>query len=100
MDDAAAGRHPLDAARHQLAAVAAVVLVPHHAGEHVGHRLEAAVRVIGKAGRVVVAALGTELVEEQERIGRIQLGPAEAAPKLDAGAVGSVASAHHARHGA
>ncbi len=46
MDDPTAGRHPLDVSRSQPPGVTRRVPVLHLAGEEVGHRLEAAVRVI------------------------------------------------------
>ncbi len=48
VDDAAAGRHPLHAARLEQVAVADAVAVLHEAPEHDGDRLEAAVRVVGE----------------------------------------------------
>ena len=52
----------------EQAVVALVVAVAHAPGEHVGHGLEAAMRMIGEAGDVVVGVVGAELVEHQERI--------------------------------
>ena len=45
MQDAAAGRHPLHVARAQLALVAEAVAVLDGAGEHIGDRLDAAMRM-------------------------------------------------------
>jgi len=42
--------------------------VAHAAFEHVGHGLEAAVGMIGKARDVSRGIVGAELVEQQERI--------------------------------
>ena len=72
MNDAAARRHPLHAAGAEQARVALVVAVAHAAGEHVGDGLEAAMRVIRKARDVVVGIVGAELVEQQERIERVE----------------------------
>jgi hypothetical protein len=89
VDDAPARRHPLHVAALQVAAVAHVVLVQHVAVEHVGHGLEAAVRMVREAGDVIVGVVGGELVEHQERVQPQVLGTAEAAPQLHACAVGS-----------
>ena len=95
MDDAAAGGHPLHVAVAQLAAVAEVVLVLHVAFEHVGHGLEAAVRMRREAGDVVVGIVRRELVEHQERVeaGRVAL--AEAAAQAHARAVAGLATRDH-----
>ena len=80
MHDTAPRRHPLNAPRPELAAVAFVVFMPHRAREHIGHGLEPAVWVIGKAGDVVGALRGLELVEKKERIEIVELrGPDSAA---------------------
>ena len=67
MYDAAPRCHPLNASRPELAPVAFVVFMPHRAREHIGHGLETAVWVIGKASDVVGALSRLELVEKQER---------------------------------
>ena len=73
MHDAAPGRHPLHIAGPEPAAVAGGILVLHLAVEHIGHRLEAAVRMVrraeGLARRVVDRP---HLVEQQERVGVAQ----------------------------
>src|SRR5207302_5664164 len=88
VDDAAPGRHPLHPAAGELAAVAEVVLVAHVAVEHVGHGLEAAVRMRRKAGDVVGGVVRRELVEHEKGVEIEPAHAAEAAAKLDAGAVG------------
>nr|QBM06462.1 pirin [uncultured bacterium] len=87
MQDAATGGHPLHAAGGEVAAVAMVVAVLHVAGQHVGDRLEAAVRMLGKAGDVIVGAVGTEFVQQQERVEHVQPGLADDAFQFHAGAV-------------
>ena len=57
VDDALGGSHPLHAAALQQADVAQVVFMAHAAFEHVGHGLEATVRVGREAGDVVVGVL-------------------------------------------
>src|SRR5689334_3658084 len=88
MDDAARGAHPLHVAGAEVAGVAVVVLVLHVAIEHVGDRLEAAVRMRREAGEVVVQIVREELVEHEERVVARELARAEAAPQLDSGAIG------------
>ena len=65
-----------------------VVLVPHAAIEHVGHRLEAAMRMRGEAGDVVAGLVGAELVEHQEGIEVGQLVGADHARQANTGAIG------------
>ncbi len=66
------GGHPLHAAGAEQARVALIVAVPHAAREHVGDGLEAAMRMVREAREVVVGIVGAELVEQQERIERIE----------------------------
>ena len=85
--DAARCAHPLHAAGPEVAFVAAVVLVLHAADHHVGHRLEASMRMRREARDIVRRFLGTELVEHQERIERARLPRIEHARELDARAI-------------
>src|SRR5690606_37565625 len=71
-----------------------VVAVAHASVEHVGDRLEAAVRVVGEAGQVVLGAVGAELVEQQEGIEVGQARAADDAGQLHPGAVGCGHAAH------
>ena len=68
MDHAAPGGHPLHAAVAEQALVARAVAVAHAAGKHVGDGLEAAMRMVRKAGDVVVRVVAAERVQHQERI--------------------------------
>ena len=86
VQDAAAGRHPLHVAGAQRAAIAEAVAVIDGAGEDVGDRFDAAMRMPREPGEVVVGALVAEIVEEQERIELAGFAEAEAAVQLDAGA--------------
>ena len=86
VQDAAAGRHPLHVAGAEAAAVAEAVAVLDVAGEHVGDRLDAAVRMPRKAGEIVARVVVAEVVEEQERIELRGVAEAERALQLDAGA--------------
>ena len=54
MDHAAAGGHPLHAAVLQQPFMAGAVAMAHAAGDHVGDGLEAAVRMVGKPGDIIV----------------------------------------------
>src|SRR5439155_1399435 len=72
----------------ELATVAEMVLVAHVALEHVGHRLEAAVRMRREAGDVVRRIVGRELVEHEKGVEIEPAYAAEAPTKLDASAVG------------
>jgi hypothetical protein len=65
--DAAAGGHPLHVAGAERAAVAEAVAVLDRAGEHVGDRLDAAMRMPREPGEVVVRIVVAEVVEQQER---------------------------------
>ena len=64
------------------AAVAEAVAVLDRAGEHVGDRLDAAVRVPREAGEVVGRALVAEIVEQQERIEVARVAEAEGAAQV------------------
>ena len=68
MHDAAASRHPLHVAGAEGPAVAEAVAVLDRARQHVGDRLDAAVRMPRKPGEVVVGAVVAEVVEQQEGI--------------------------------
>ena len=88
MDDAAAGGHPLHAARLEQADVADAVAMPHAALEHDRHGLEAAVRMVGKAADVVGRGIAAEGVEHQERIEPALQRLGQDAGQADAGAIG------------
>ncbi len=85
VEDAAAGRHPLDVAGAEPAAIAEAVAVLDRAGEHIGDGLDAAMRMPGEAGEVVLGPVVAEIVEEQERIELGGLAEAEGAVELDPG---------------
>jgi hypothetical protein len=55
--------------------------------EHVGHRLEAAMRMIREARDVVLGLVGAELIQHEERIKVGKLRLPDDARELDAGAV-------------
>jgi hypothetical protein len=55
------------------------------AGQHIGDRLDAAMRMPGKAGAVVVRQVVAKIVQQEERIELARLAKAEGASQLDAG---------------
>ena len=87
VDDAAAGRHPLDAAALDHAGMALVVAMAHLAIQHDGDGFKTAMRVVGKAGHVVGAVVGADLVQHQEGVQLHQAAMAQHAGQLDAGPV-------------
>ena len=68
MEDAAAGRHPLHVAGAEAAAIAEAVAVFDRAGQHVGDRLDAAMRMPREPGEIFVRMVVAEVVEQQKRI--------------------------------
>ena len=86
VDDAAAGGHPLDVAGGDGAVVAHAVAVLDGAGEDVGDGFDAAMRMPGEAGEVVVGDVVAEIVEEEEGIEVGGVAEAEGAAEVDAGA--------------
>jgi hypothetical protein len=87
VDDAAPRRHPLRAAGADRRPVAHVVLVLESALQHDRQRLDAAMRVRREARHELVAILGADLVEHQERV-EVMLRPADDAPDLHPRAIG------------
>ena len=83
VDDAAAGRHPLDVARSDDALVAQAVAVIGAAADHVGDRFDAAVGVPGESGQVFVRVVLAEVVEHEEGIEHRDFPEAEAAAEVD-----------------
>ena len=83
--DAGAGGHPLRGAVGDQAAAAGGVLVLEGAIDDVGHGLEAAVRVPGRALRLAGRVLdGADVVEQQERVGERELDARERAADEEA----------------
>src|SRR5712691_7840455 len=68
MQDAAAGRHPLHVPGSHPALVAETVAVLHRTGQHVGDRLDSAVRVPGESGEIVLRVLVAEIIQQQEGV--------------------------------
>lgn len=93
MQDAAAGGHPLQVARAQHALVAQAVAMLDGAGQHIGDRLDAAMRMPREAADVVHRLVVAEIIHHQEGVGHRRIAEAEDAVQLDAGAF-------HGRRGA
>ena len=102
VQDAATRGHPLRVALADDAATTVGVVVRDLAVEHVGDGLEPAVRVPGRALRLVGLVLDrAELVEEEERVGVVHAQAArERTPHLEAGALDGVVRGHGAQRGA
>src|SRR5437773_2105381 len=84
VENAAARGHPLNVTRADAAPVTKGVLVLDLPFPDKGDRLDAAVRMIGKA-RLIVGGIGRlEMVEEQERVEVVQSSSPDAAAKMDA----------------
>ena len=96
VDHAATGGHPLHAAALQQPLVAGRVAMAHAPGEHVGHGLEAAVRVVGEAGDVIVGRIAAERVEHQERVEPVLQVLRQHPGQLDTGAVAGGATGDQA----
>ena len=85
VDDAAAGGHPLHIPGADGPLVAHAVAMFHQPFQHVGDGLDAAVRMPGESGQVLVRVGGMEIVQHQEGIELRHLGIAEGALQVDAG---------------
>ena len=86
MHDAAPGGHPLHVAFAERAVAAEAVAVFDGAFQNISDGLDAAVRMPGEAGEIILRVIVAEIVEQQERIGLGGFAEAEGAPQLDAGA--------------
>ncbi len=86
VDDAAAGGHPLHVAGGDGAVVAHAVAVFDGSGQDVGDGLDAAMRMPGKSGEIILGNIVAEIVEEQERIEVVGVAEAEGAAQMHSGA--------------
>src|ERR1700733_3072584 len=86
MNNAAAGRHPLHIACGNGAAIAHAVTVFHRSCEHVSNRLNPAMRMPRKAGKIVFRNLIAEIIEQQEWIILRGIAKAEGPPQMHTGA--------------
>src|SRR5262245_60062233 len=95
MEDAAAGRHPLDVTRAEAAAVAKAVAVLDVAGEYVGDRFDPAMRMPRKPGKVIARVVVPKVVQQEKRIELARIAEAERALQPDAGAFARRRRASH-----
>ena len=65
MNDAAAGGHPLNVAGSDGAVIAHAVAMLDRSGQHIGDGLNAAMRMPGKSGEIVLRNVVAEVVEQQ-----------------------------------
>ena len=100
VDHAFGGRHPLHAAVFQQALVAGAVTVQHAPGNHVGDGLKAAVRVVGKAGDVVVGLVAAKRIEHQKGVQPVLQVLGQHAGEFDARAVRGSLAGHQPLNGA
>src|SRR5579862_459860 len=84
MDDAASGGHPLDVAGGDGAAIAHAVAVLDGSGKHVRDRLDAAVRMPRKTGKIVGGNVVPEIVKQEEWIEIGRVSEAKGAAQMDA----------------
>ena len=68
VNDPAPGRHPLHVAGRDGAVIAHAVAVIHGSGQHVGDGLDAAMRMPGETGQIIVGNIVAEIVEKEKRI--------------------------------
>jgi hypothetical protein len=70
----------------------------HGAGQHVGNRFDAAMRMPGKPGLVVTRLFPAEVIKQQERIKLVRIAEAESPVQLDAGTFQGRLSGHDTGH--
>ena len=87
MNYTTARSHPLNISRTDCARVADIVPMLNRSTEHLGHRFNPAMRVPGKAFHIISGIVRTEMVEEQERIGKFRVVMRENTLQLDSGPV-------------
>ena len=68
MEDPAARGHPLYVPGTDRTGIPQAVLVVHDPVQHVGHRLDTPVGMHGKTRQIVAGVVGSEVIEEKERI--------------------------------
>src|SRR4051794_20692397 len=82
MDNAAARGHPLHVTRRDGSAIAHTVTMLHSAGEYVGDGLNAAMRMPGKARKVILRNIIAKIIQQQKRIEVFGITESERAPKM------------------
>ncbi len=85
MDDAAAGRHPLDVSRGDYPPVAHAVAVFHFPRQDIGDGFDPPVRMPGEALAIVGGIIGAKIVQEEKgvELGHLVVaeGPSQADPR-------------------
>ena len=84
VENSAPGGHPLHVAGPELAPVSQTVAMIDASRQHIGDRLDAAVRMPRKSGAIVFRTIVAEVVEQEERIELARIPEAEGAPQLHA----------------
>src|SRR5262249_31642690 len=84
VENSAPGRHPLHVASAELAPVSQTVAVIDASRQHIGDRLDAAVRMPGKSRAIVFRTIVAEVVEQEEWIEFACIPEAEGATQLHA----------------
>src|SRR5262245_15433740 len=84
VENSAPGRHPLHVAGAELAPVSQTVPVIDAPCQHIGDRLDAAVRMPGKSCAIVFRTIVAEVVEQEEWIELAGIPEAEGATQLHA----------------
>src|SRR5579871_431044 len=87
VDNAATRRHPLHIPSRDGAAISHAVAVLHGSRQHVGNRLDAAMRMPRKAGEVILRNIVTKIVQKQEGIELGRLSESKCTPQMHPGAL-------------
>jgi len=74
--------HPLHIAIPKRTAIAKTVAMRDGTGKDVGYGFDAAMRMPGKSGAVVVRTIITEIIEQQERVELFRFAESESTVKL------------------
>src|SRR5437588_11839513 len=82
MKNATPGGHPLHVARAHASTIAEAVAVFHGAREHIGNRLDAAMRMPRKAREICIWIVVAEIVQQQKRIELCRIAEAARAGEL------------------
>src|SRR5262249_27527941 len=90
--------HPLDVTRSNRTAVAETVAVFDRSREHIGDRLDAAMRMPRKASQIILRDIVSKVIEEKERVIVGGLPEAERAAKMDPGALQGGLACHQLLH--
>src|SRR4051812_17521380 len=83
MNDSAAGRHPLNVACRNGAAISDAVAVLDGAGKDIGDRFDTAVGVPRKPGQILIRRIASEIVEKKKRIEVRRIAETECAVKVN-----------------